>query len=289
LRYHGNVIRPPSEAESILLQVTYACSHNRCAFCGAYAGERFGVRGEPEVFEDIDHAAAHLDFIRRVFLLSGDAMILPFKRLRRILERIRERLPRVTRVGTYANVKALAQKTPEELRELAGLGLTMVYMGLESGDDLLLRAMGKEADVADMQHEAAKIRAAGMKLSATVIVGLAGREGSGRHARLTGEALTAMAPDQAAALTLMAVPGTPLYDEIRAGRFTPLDPLEMVAELRAMLHHLHAPRGLFLADHASNHVPLKLRLPRDRARGLELLDAALAGAAPLRPEWARRL
>lgn len=289
MRYKGNVIRPPSEAESILLQVTHACSHNRCAFCGAYAGERFSVRDEAEVFEDIDYAAAHLDFIRRVFLLSGDAMILPFARLRSILERIRERLPRVTRVGTYANVKALRAKSPDELKELAGLGLTMVYMGLESGDDALLRAMGKEADVADMLREAAKVRAAGMKLSATVIVGLAGREGSMRHARLTGEALTAMAPDQAAALTLIAVPGTPLHEDILAGRFAPLDPLEMVAELRAMLSHLHAPRGLFLADHASNHVPLKLRLPRDRERGLALLDEALAGQKALKPEWARRL
>lgn len=289
MHYEGNIIRPPSEADSILLQVTVACSHNSCAFCGAYLGERFRIKDEAMVFADIDFAARHMTRMRRVFLCDGDAMILPQKRLTRILGRIRERLPWVTRVGVYANVKSLRGKSAEELRELKSLGLAMVYMGLESGDDDLLRSMGKEADTAEMIEEAGKVQKAGMKLSASVIVGLGGTEGWQRHARLTAQALTNMAPDQAAALCLIPVPGTQLWERMQAGQFTLPDGPAMVRELRMLLEHTHMNRGLFLADHASNHVPLKLRLPRDKEYGLSLLDAAIKGELPLTPDSSRRL
>ena len=289
MHYEGNIIRPPSEADSILLQVTVACSHNSCAFCGAYQGEFFRIKDEALVFEDIDFAARHLTRMRRVFLCDGDAMILPQKRLTRILGRIRERLPRVARAGVYANVKSLRGKSLDDLRKLKSLGLSMIHMGLESGDDDLLQSMGKEADVADMLEQAGKVRAAGIKLSVTVIVGLGGTEGWQRHARLTAEALTTMAPDQAAALCLIPVPGTALWDWMREGRFTLPDGLGMVRELRMLLTHTYMNRGLFLANHASNHVPLKLRLPRDKEYGLAVLDAAIQGKLPLKPDSSRRL
>jgi radical SAM superfamily enzyme YgiQ (UPF0313 family) len=289
LHYEGQIIRPPSEADSILLQVTVGCSHNSCAFCGAYLGERFRIKDESVVFADIDFAARHMPGMRRLFLCDGDAMAMPAPRLERILARVRERLPRVGRVGVYASALSLARKSGAELEALRGLGLSMVYMGLESGDDELLAAMGKKARVADMLAQAAKVRLGGMKLSVTVITGLAGKSGWERHARLTGQALTAMEPDQAAALSLMLVPGTPLWADMEAGRFMPQDARGLVAELREILAHTAMPRGLFLADHASNHLPLKLRLPRDRQHGLDLLDAALAGRAPLKPEHMRGL
>lgn len=289
MHYEGNIIRPPSEADSILLQVTVGCSHNGCAFCGAYLGERFRIKDEATIFADVEFAVMHMPRLRRVFLCDGDAMVAPQAFLTRILDRIRERLPRVTRVSVYANAKSLRTKSVDDLRGLRAMGLSMVYMGLESGDDALLARMGKESDVTEMLAQASKARKAGMKLSATVIVGLAGKDGSQRHARLTGEALSAMAPDHAAALTLMPVPGTPLWADMQAGRFTLPDGYAMVRELRMMLEHTTLQGGLFLADHASNHVPLTLRLPRDKARGLALLDAAIEGHKALKPEKARRL
>ncbi|MFP5222802.1 MAG: radical SAM protein [Acidobacteriota bacterium] len=289
MHYEGNVIRPPSEADSILLQVTVGCSHNRCAFCGAYPGERFRLKDQAMIFGDIDYAARHMPMLRRLFLCDGDAMVMPMEQLRAILARIREKLPQVARVGTYASARSLRAKSPAQLAELRALGLSTVYMGLESGDGELLSRMGKKSSVADILGKARLVREAGMKLSVTVIAGLGGSEGWQRHARLTGEALTAMQPDQAASLSLIPVPGTPLWDWIAAGSFSLPHGLDLVRELRLTLEHTHMERGLFLADHASNHVPLKLRMPRDKAHGLALLDAALAGERPLKPERARRL
>lgn len=265
------------------------CSHNSCAFCGAYLGEPFRIKDEQTVFEDIEFAARHMTRQRRLFLCDGDALTLPLERLTRILTRIGERLPWLTRIGAYASAKGLRHKSLNDLRLLKEHGLSMAYMGLESGDDALLRSMGKQAGVADMLEQAAKVRQAGLKLSVTVIVGLAGTGDWQRHARMTGDALTAMQPDHAAALSLMPVPGTPLWNDIEAGKFIPHDALGMVRELRMLLEHTQMIRGLFLADHASNHVPLKLRLPRDKAHGLKLLGAALAGERALKPEHARGL
>ena len=295
LHYEGTIIRPPSEADSILLQVAAGCPHNTCAFCGAYRGQRHRITAEPIVFEDIDFASRHMGHVRRVFLCGGDAMALPAKRLARVLGRIRERLPLVARTSLYASAASLARKTPDELAGLAAMGLSTLYMGLESGDGELLRAMGKHASPEDMLREARKARQSRLKLSVSLIVGLAGTDGYcghggwERHARLTGELLSAMRPDQAAALCLMPVPGTRLYEDIQAGRFTLPDSTAMLRELRMILEHTRMDRGLFLADHASNHLPLKLRLPKDKERGLALLDAALAGKLDLRPESSRRL
>jgi len=289
MHYEGAIIRPPSEADSILLQVAVGCPHNSCAFCGAYLGVRHRIKDESTVFADIDFAARHMPDTRRVFLCDGDALSLPQKRLANILRRIRERLPRAARTGAYASAASLNGKSPDELRELACLGLSTVYMGLESGDVDLLRAMDKHADPGEIIAQGRKARKAGLKLSVSLIVGLAGHGDWRRHARLTGQALSAMEPDQAAALCLIPIPGTRLWEDIQAGRFVLSDGPAMLRELRMILEHTHVARGLFLADHASNHLPLKLRLPRDRERGLALLDAALAGKVGLRPESARRL
>jgi radical SAM superfamily enzyme YgiQ (UPF0313 family) len=289
VHYEGNVIRPPSEADSILLQVTVGCSHNACAFCGAYLGERFRLKDLDVVFADIEFAARVMTRARRLFLLSGDAMVAPQSYLTAVLERIRERLPQVARASTYANVKSLRGKTGADLERLKSLGLSMVYMGLESGDDELLRVMGKEADLAAMLDQAVKVKAAGLKLSVTVVNGLAGVAGSTRHALATGRALSLMQPDQAAFLSLIPVPGTPLWQDLQAGRFVLPDARGMLGELRLMLEHTEVARGLFLANHASNYLPLKLRLPKDKEYGLDLLASALEGKKTLKPERLRRL
>jgi len=289
MHYEGTIIRPPSEANSILLQITVGCSRNSCTFCGTYAGERFRIKSDAVILEDIAFAASACRRQRRVFLCDGDALIVPQARLLRILEAIRSELPWVTRVGAYANAKSLKRKSLEELKELRRLGLGIVYMGLETGDDETLRNIHKGADSAEMIAMGRKARDAGFKLSVTVLLGIAGRDRSQSHARETGRVLTAIDPDYVGALSLMLIPGTPLYRDWHAGVFTLITPAEMLAELRTMLAETHLSQGLFHANHASNYLPIKARLPKDKAATLRLIDRALAGEVSLKPEFMRAL
>jgi radical SAM superfamily enzyme YgiQ (UPF0313 family) len=289
MHYEGNIIRPPSEANSILLQVTVGCSRNKCTFCAAYKGERFRIKSDDIIMADIDFAAQYCKRQRRVFLCDGDALIIPQKRLVKILSAIREKLPWVTRVGVYANAKSLSMKTLEELVELRELGLGIAYMGLETGDDQTLAAICKGADSAMMIREGRKCRQAGIKLSITVLLGLAGRERSLEHARATGQVLSAIDPEYVGALSLMVIPGTPLYDDMEAGRFELPGPNEMLTELGTMIAHTDLSRGLFHANHASNYLPVKARLPQDKEKTLAQINEALSGKVALRPEWMRAL
>jgi radical SAM superfamily enzyme YgiQ (UPF0313 family) len=287
--HQGTIIRPPSEADSILLQVTLGCSHGRCAFCGAYTGKRFGIKDRETVARDIAFAARHCRRQRRVFLCDGDALVMPQARLLEILAAIRRELPWVTRVATYASAKSLRLKTDAQLAELRQAGISMVYMGLESGHDAILAEMNKNGDSAAIVEQGVRARRAGFRLNVTVINGLGGVERSMDHARATGLALSAMDPDQIGALSLMLVPGTPLHERHARGEFALPDAHGMLAEIREMLASLTLTRGLFLANHASNYLPLKVRLPSGKDAALAELDAALAGANPLRPESSRRL
>jgi len=283
------IIRPPSEAGSILLQVTLGCSHGKCAFCGAYQGKRFGIKDLDTVQGDIEFASRHCVRQRRVFLCDGDAMILPRKRLIEILADIREKLPWVTRVGTYASAKSLRFKSDAELKELREMGLGIVYMGLESGDDEILKSMNKNGDSACIVEQGRRARRAGFKLNVTVINGLGGVERSLIHARETARALSEMDPDQVGALSLMLVPGTSLHDKWERGEFVLPDAEGILVEIREMLVGLNLTRGLFLANHASNYLPLKVRLPMGKQAALAEIDRALAGATPLKSESSRRL
>ena len=287
--HQGMIIRPPSEAGSILLQVTLGCSHGKCSFCGAYQGKLFGIKDRDIVRKDIEFAARHCTRQRRLFLCDGDAMIIPQKRLIEILSDIREGLPWLTRVGTYASAKSLRFKSDDELRELRKLGLGIVYMGLESGDDEILRSMKKSGDSALIIEQGRRAKRAGFKLNVTVINGLGGVEGSLNHARETARALTEMDPDQIGALSLMLVPGTPLHEKWERGEFALPNAQGVLTELREMLAGLTLTRGLFLANHASNYLPLKVRLPSGKDVALAELDAALAGETPLKKESSRRL
>jgi radical SAM superfamily enzyme YgiQ (UPF0313 family) len=289
MHYEGNIIRPPSEANSILLQATVGCSRNKCTFCGSYLGERFKIKSDEIIMADIAFAAQNCKRQRRVFICDGDALIIPQKRLKKILGAIAQQLPWVTRVGVYANAKSLKMKSAEELAELRRLGLGIAYMGLESGDDATLKAVNKGADSALQIEMGRKARAAGIKLSVTVLLGLAGRERSEIHARETGRVLTAIDPEYVGALSLMLIPGTPLHDDHLAGRFTPLEPMELLRELRTLLAYTEQSLGLFHANHASNYLPIRARMPKDKATTLNLIDRALAGEVALKPEWMRAL
>ena len=289
MHYEGMVIRPPSEANSIILQVTVGCSHNKCSFCGTYKGERFRFKDEHIIDADIRYAAHNLSFLRRVFLADGDVLIMPQPKLRWILNRIREDLPWIQRVGLYGNAKSILRKSSEELQELRSLGLGIVYLGLESGDPQVLREIHKGAGAERMIEAGRRIRAAGIKLSVTVLLGIAGRERSLTHARATGEVLSAMDPNYVGALTLMILPNTQLGDKVKRGEFELMEPMELLAELGEMLRHTHLSQGLFLANHASNYLPLKVRMPAGKDEALALIDEALGGRVRLKPEWLRAL
>lgn len=289
MHYEGNIIRPPSEANSILLQVTVGCSHRKCTFCDASRLKRFKIKPDAVILEDIEFAQTYCKNQRRVFLCDRDALIIPQQKLLHILNEIETQLPRVTRVGIYANSKSLSMKTADELKELNAHGLGIAYMGLETGDDLTLENIRKGATSSKMIEMGKKARAAGIKLSVTVLLGIAGRERSTIHAQETGRVLSAIDPEYVGALSLMLIPGTPLYHDFESGTFPLLTPEEMLNELKIMIEHTHLSRGLFHANHASNYLPIRAKLPKEKAAAIRMIDDALDGKIGLRPEYMRGL
>ena len=289
MHYEGNCIRPPSEAYSILLQVTVGCSHNKCTFCGTYTGKRFRIKEDRIILSDILFASKYMKRQDRVFLMDGDALIIPQKRLMWVLDRIREHLPWVRRVGAYANAKSIKMKSPEELIQLKKNGLGILYLGVETGDAELLKEIRKGTSAEHLINMGRKVRDAGIKLSVTVLLGIAGRERSLEHARATGELLSAMDPNYVGALTVMLIPGTPLHEDFTSGKFELPDERGFLLELREMIAHTNLSRGLFFSNHASNYLPVKARLPKGKQQALDQIDGALKGEIDLRPEWMRAL
>ncbi len=289
MHYEGMMIRPPSEANSILLQVTLGCSHNKCTFCGTFRDKRFDIKKDDVIFEDIEFARQHCKRQNRLFICDGDAMIVPQKRLVKILKQIRNRLPWVERIGLYANTKGIGMKSDEQLKELKELGVKLVYMGLESGDDQILKEIRKGADSDRMIKMGKRIKESGMQLSVTVLVGLGGKERSKSHALETGRVLSAIDPDFVGALSLMLVPGTELNDQFQKGEFSLINPEEMLEELGLMISSTNLSNGLFHANHASNYLPIRAKLPEEKEKTLELISQALQGNVELKPEFMRAL
>lgn len=289
MHYEGNCIRPPSEAYSILLQVTVGCSHNKCTFCGTYKDKRFRIKDDQTILNDILFAAKYMKRQDRVFLMDGDALITPQKRLMWILDQIQTHLPWVRRVGAYGNAKSIKMKTLEELKTLKENGLGILYMGVETGDEALLRKIHKGASPEHLIRMGRKLREAGIKLSVTVLLGIGGIQGSFEHAKATGRLLSGMDPNYVGALTVMLIPGTPLHDEWTAGAFQLPDEQGLLQELRTMIEYTTLSRGLFFSNHASNYLPIKARLPNGKQAALDQIDGALGGKIGLRPEWMRAL
>ena len=289
MHYEGYCIRPPSEAGSILLQVTVGCSHNRCAFCGTYRDKRFRIKEERIILSDILYAARRMRQTDRLFLMDGDALIIPQPRLVWILERIREHLPWVKRVGVYANAKSIRKKSIEDLRRLRENGLGILYYGVETGDDEIRTAIQKGSTAAACIEMGRRVKEAGILLSATVLLGIGGRGQSLRHSRATGRLLSAMDPDYVGALTVMLLPGTPLYRDDASGTFELPDEAGLLRELREMIAHTDLSGGYFFSNHASNYLPVKAKLPDGKQKALDLIDAALRGEVGLKPEWMRAL
>ena len=291
MKYEGDIIRPPSEAHSLLLQVTVGCSHNRCTFCPSFKDKRFRIKGLDEIVEDLEYAARRFRRVDRLFLCDGDALIIPQKRLIEILDAIRARLPGVGRIGTYANAKSIRKKSVEELRELKERGLGIVYLGIESGNEEILARIRKGATPDRIVEAARRVKEAGITLSVTVLLGIGGTAMSAAHARDTARILTDVDPDFAGVLTVMIVPGTPLYEEARSGGFVLPGTFALLEELGVIVSGARFTDCFFTANHASNYLPIRARMPGDREKVLRLIgDVVRRGdVSLLRPESMRGL
>ncbi len=283
------IFRPPSEADSLILQVTAGCSYNRCTFCSAYQGKRFRIKTFEEIKEDIDEVSSYR--IRRVFLADGDALIIPQKELLRILSYLKEKLKGLERVGIYANAKDILRKDVGELKALRELGVGILYLGVESGDPEVLKRIKKNATVDQLIRAGRMVKESGILLSVTVILGLGGVEGSQGHAMETGKVLSDMDPDYVGALSLMVVPGTPIEKEIETGRLVLPTPFGLIQELETMITHCRFTHCFFASNHASNYLPLRIQMPEQKEEALKRIREVLRRKDPelLRPEYLRAL
>lgn len=290
LHYVEPVYRPPSEANSLILQATIGCSNNSCIFCYMYRDKQFRVKPWHRLEEEIELASRIAPFTRRIFLADGDAFVLPTKLLVRILDRLKESFPNLQRVASYASPRNFLLKSVEEMNLLVEKGLKLTYYGVETGDAELLRKIRKNSTPEQMIEGCLKAKEAGLKLSITIVLGLAGKKGSMRHARETARVLNAIQPRFLSALTLMLGPFERQYMAAMGKDFEPSDALDDTLELRELIENLKTDRCIFRSNHASNYLALAGTLMDDRERLLSEIDRALE--APdrfLRKEWMRGL
>jgi len=288
MRYEEPVFRPPSEAYSLIIQATIGCSHNKCTFCGSYRRKRFRIRDLDEIKEDILLSKEYYGEVRRIFLADGNALVMPTDRLLEILDFAHAIYPGLERVSAYAGPLDLLEKSEDELKELRRRGLKLLYLGVETGDDELLKKIRKGVSAEEMLRAGRKAIECGITLSVTVLIGLGGKEWSFRHAKETARIINEIKPHYTAALTLILVPGTPLHREYEKGDFKPLDKIETLQELRWMIEDVEC-KTVFRSNHASNYLPIKGDLPDDREEILRRIDYAMRNPDLLRPEFLRGL
>ena len=290
MRYEGSVYRPPSEASSYLLQATIGCSWNHCTYCATYHDKQYRVRPLAETLEDIAMAGqAFGERVRKVFVMDGDALAMDLELWEPILQALSATFPNLRRVSCYATALNLLAKSEQELQRLHDLGLELLYIGPESGDDVTLKRIAKGAGSADHVAAAAKAHAAGMKQSLIFLLGAGGVERSEQHATASARLATAMDPKFLSALTLMLIPSTPIHKLAERKRFELPSVEGLLRELRIIVAEANPSDAIFRCNHASNYLPIGGRLPRDREAILQQIDAALSGEVPFRPEWSRGL
>ncbi|MGD2108696.1 MAG: radical SAM protein [Phycisphaerae bacterium] len=289
MRYVGSIYRPPSEAGSYLLQATIGCSWNHCMYCATYHDKQFRVRPLAEILEDIQMAGRiYRRDVTKVFVMDGDALVMDLAVWEPILRSLRGAFPRLRRVSCYATALNLLAKSRQELAKLRDLGLTLLYIGPESGDDVTLKRIAKGATAADHVEAAAKARDAGMKQSLIFLLGAGGSDRSVEHAKASARLATAMDPAFLSTLTLVLIPSTPIHELAERGRFQIPDVKDLLRELRMFVAETDPTDAVVRSNHASNYLPIAGRLPRDRGRILGEIDAALSGDLPLRPEAFRQ-
>jgi radical SAM superfamily enzyme YgiQ (UPF0313 family) len=290
MEYNEPLFRPPSEAGSLILQATLGCSHNRCSFCGMYKMKHFRIRPFEEFEADALECARMVPHTERIFLADGDALAMKTDHLCRILRLLRANFPRLQRITSYANPSNVLRKSDEDLRLLRGEGLDILYLGIESGDDELLLKVDKGATRDEILEAGRRVIAVGFPLSVTVLLGLGGRAGSEKHIAATAELCSAMNPHYLSALTLMLGPFEDYFRAQMGGGFEFPDKAGLLRELRGLVSALDTRETVFRTNHASNYLPLKGVLSRDRNRLLGVIDAALENPDQfLRPEFMRAL
>lgn len=291
IQYHEPVFRPPSEAYSLILQVTLGCAWNKCAFCEMYSSKQFKVRQESDVFDEIDSLKMYSSQVRKVFLADGNALVLSFDKMERILDKLNKTFPKLNRVSAYASAKDIMAKSEEELRVLCEKGLKLLYVGIESGDDELLTCINKGEDASSTAKALIKARKAGMKLSVMIINGLGGQKYSQQHALNSANVINKIQPEYLSTLVLSYPISIEHYKTKFKGVFEPLNTIGLIAEMKVFIENLELENTVFRSDHASNYLVLRGNLGRDKQELLGRINAVLDDPknAKLRPEWMRGL
>jgi len=290
MRYEGQIYRPPSEADAYILQATIGCSWNHCTYCDMYRSKAFRVRDFDETLADIEEAGRSFGRnVMKVFVADGDALVLDLDHWEAILTACREAFPRMKRVSAYATAMNVNEKRPEELRRVRELGLSLLYMGPETGDDPTFKRIAKGSNFEEHVEAARRAHDAGMRVSAIFLLGAGGTERTKEHAAGSAKLITAMDPEFVSALTLTVIPGTPIAKMQAQGKFTLPSVTGLLEELRTIVAEASPTDAVFRTNHASNYLPLAGRLPQDRERIVAVLDRALAGDITLRSESSRGL
>lgn len=277
MRYEGMVYRPPSEAQSLLIQVTMGCSHNECTFCGMFKDTKFKIRKIEDVYEDLIEAREYYKEVKRVFLIDGDALVLKTDHLEQILLKIKEIFPECERVGLSSTTMDISRKSDEDLTRLRDHGLKIIYLGVETGSDTLLKEIKKGVTSSQIIEAGKRVRKLGIKLSVSLISGLGGKENWQEHAIETARVISAINPDYIGFLTLVLEKNTELYEKVQKGEMTVLSPEEVMLEMKVLVQNLELTDSLFRGNHASNYIPLAGTLNKDKDKILDQLDYLLVG------------
>jgi radical SAM superfamily enzyme YgiQ (UPF0313 family) len=290
MRYEGKLYRPPSEARSYILQASIGCSWNKCTYCDMYRDKQFRVRDLSETLTDLEDARqSYGKNVEKIFVADGDALVMDMPTWRAILGKCRQLFPRLRQISCYAMASNVLDKSPDDLKELRKLGLNLLYIGPESGDEVVLKRIAKGSSFDEHVEAAQRAKAAGMRISAIFLLGAGGTERSEQHAVASAELASAMDPEYLAALTLTIVPGTPIAKLQDTGRFAVPDTATLLQELRTFVSACQPTGSTFRTNHASNYLPIGGQLPQDRAAIVDAIDRALAGKIRLRSEHRRGL
>lgn len=276
MMYDMPLYRPPSEAYSLIIQATLGCSHNKCTFCNMYKSKQFVIKPLEKIKEEINYFRKQYRNVEKIFLADGDALIIPMNELKEIFQYIKEVFPECKRIILYGSPKSILNKTIDELKMLKELGLYMIYMGVESGDENTLKYINKGATTNEILKAAIKVKESGVLLSVTVIAGLAGKKDSKNHAINTGRLISKISPDFLGVLTLMISEDTYIYKEIKNGNFEILSDIEILEEIKTIIDHINVKNNLvFRCNHASNYLLLRGNLPFDKVELIESIKESL--------------
>ena len=290
MEYEGILYRPPSEARSLIIQVTIGCAHNRCTFCNMYRAKKFRVRSKEEIMADLDECRAYFGpMISRVFFADGDALVVKTETLLELLAYVHKNFPAVERIASYGTAKDVLKKSEEDLKALAAAGLELIYLGAESGDDKVLEHIKKDVTAAEIIEAGQKLKRCGLKTSVTLISGLGGRKGIREHAVKSAELINGMNPEYASFLTLRLYEGTEMNEEVKRGEMELITPDEIVEEMELFLSHIDSPGTIFRTNHASNYVVLAGTFNEDIPDMMKQLERAKAEQRYRLEEWRRHI